>query len=173
MAKLEQGMLYNYTGNGKGKTTGALGTVLRALGYHWKVAILQFLKDDRVTGEKLFFREYFPEILFEDFGLGFTIKPGDHKGFALAGWKKAAEMLNSFDGDLLVLDEINVALSLNFLAVNEVCKALLNRRKTLNVIVTGRDSPAELLEISDLVSDIQEVKHPYQKGILARKGMEY
>ena len=170
---MEKGLLYNFTGNGKGKTSAALGVVLRALGRGWKVAVLQFMKGDRETGERLFFRQYFPEIFFEGCGLGRTCKPGDHAGLAREGWKTAAEMLKNFDGELLVLDELNVALSHNYLDLDEVIAALQNRRPELNVIVTGRNSPPELREISDLVSDIAPEKHPYQQGIPARKGLDY
>ena len=109
---MEKGLLYNFTGNGKGKTSAALGVVLRALGRGWKVAVLQFMKGERETGERLFFQKYFPEIFFEGCGLGRTCKPGDHAGLAREGWKTAAEMLKNFDGELLVLDELNVALEI-------------------------------------------------------------
>ena len=170
---MEKGLLYNFTGNGKGKTSAALGVVLRALGRGWKVAVLQFMKGDCETGERLFFRQYFPEIFFEGCGLGRTCKPGDHAGLAREGWKTATEMLQNFDGELLVLDELNVALSHNYLNLDEVIAALQNRRPELNVIVTGRNSPPELRAVSDLVSDIVPEKHPYQQGIPARKGLDY
>ena len=170
---MEKGLLYNFTGNGKGKTSAALGVVLRSLGRGWKVAVLQFVKGDRETGERLFFRKYFPEIFFEGCGQGRTCKPGDHAGLAREGWKTAAEMLKNFDGELLVLDELNVALAHEYLDLHEVIEALQNRRPELNVIVTGRNSPPELREISDLVSDIAPEKHPYQQGIPARKGLDY
>ena len=167
------GLLYNFTGKGKGKTTGALGTVIRALGWHWKVAVLQFMKSDRATGERQFFKEHLPEVLFQECGLGRSIKVGDHKAFAQDGWKIATDLLQNFDGDLLVLDEINIALSHGHLDLDEVLEALKQRRKSLNVIVTGRYSPQAMLDISDLVSEINAVKHPYQQGIPARKGLDY
>ena len=170
---MEKGLLYNFTGNGKGKTSAALGVVLRALGRGWKVAVLQFMKGERETGERLFFQKYFPEIFFEGCGLGRTCKPGDHAGFAREGWKTTAGLLKDFDGDLLVLDELNVALAHEYLDLAEVVGALQNRRPELNVIVTGRKSPAELRAISDLVSDIAAEKHPYQQGVPARKGLDY
>lgn len=170
---MEKGLLYNFTGNGKGKTSAALGVVLRALGRGWKVAVLQFMKGGRETGERLFFRKYFPEIFFEGCGLGRTCKPGDHAAYAREGWKTAAAMLKDFDGELLVLDELNVALSHEYLDLSEVTEALKNRRPELNVIVTGRNSPPELREISDLVSDIAAEKHPFTRGVPARKGLDY
>ena len=169
----EKGLLYDFTGNGKGKTSAALGVVLRALGRGWKVAVLQFMKGERETGERLFFQQYFPQILFEGCGLGRTCRPGDHAGAAREGWKKAAALLADFDGELLVLDELNVALAHQYLDLPEVVEALKNRRPELNVIVTGRNSPPELREIADLVSDIAAEKHPYQQGVPARKGLDF
>ena len=170
---MEKGLLYNFTGNGKGKTSAALGVVLRALGRSWKVAVLQFMKGERETGERLFFQKYFPEIFFEGCGLGRTCRAGDHAAYAREGWKTAADLLKNFDGELLVLDELNVALSHGYLDLPEVIAALQARREGLNVIVTGRNSPPELREISDLVSDIAAEKHPYQQGVPARKGLDY
>ncbi len=169
----EAGLLLNFTGDGKGKTSAALGTVLRALGWGWRVAVLQFLKGERPTGEREFFQRYFPEVLFESRGLGRTIRPGDHEGEARRAWTRAAELLRDFDGDLLVLDELNVALGHGFLEPEEVLPALRGRRKALNVIITGRYAPAELLAQSDLVSEIGAVKHPYRQGVSARKGLDY
>ncbi len=169
----EAGLLLNITGDGKGKTTSALGTAVRALGWGWRVAVLQFIKSERETGERRFFTRYFPEMRFEGCGLGLTCQAGDHAGFARAGWLEAVKLLREFDGELLILDELNVALSLHFLDVGEVVAALENRRKALNVIVTGRGAPPELLAASDLVSEIREIKHPYRKGIPARAGIDY
>ena len=170
---MEKGLLYNFTGNGKGKTSAALGVALRALGRGWKVAVLQFMKGERETGERLFFQKYFPEIYFEGCGLGRTCRMGDHAAYAREGWKIAVRLLKDFDGELLVLDELNVALSHDYLDLPEVITALKKRRPELNVIVTGRNSPPELRAVSDLVSDIAPEKHPYQQGIPARKGLDY
>ena len=106
---MEKGLLYNFTGNGKGKTSAALGVALRALGYGWKVAVLQFMKSGRETGERLFFRQYFPDTFFEGCGLGRTCRPGDHAGYAREGWRTASKLLKEFDGELLILDEAHSA----------------------------------------------------------------
>ena len=169
----ETGMIYNFTGGGKGKTSAALGMVLRALGWDWRVAVLQFMKSERETGELRFFRRYFPDLRIEELGLGRTVRPGDHAGKARAAWRVAAELLESFDGELLVLDELNVALAHGFLDTGEVIRALRNRRPALNVVITGRHAPPELCEICDLVSSVEERKHPYRDGIPARKGLDY
>ncbi len=167
------GLLLNLTGDGKGKTSGALGMTVRALGWGWHVAVVQFLKGDRETGERSFFHTRFPEMIFEQYGLGLLSRPGDHAGMARRGWARAEELLAEFPGELLVLDELNNALAHGFIDLGEALKALKHRRKALNVIVTGRHASPELVELSDLVSEIREVKHPYQRGIPARKGLDY
>ena len=165
--------IYNFTGNGKGKTSAAFGVTLRALGWGWRVAVLQFMKGDRDTGERLFFQKYFPGILFKDLGLGRSCKSGDHAAYARAGWRRAAGLLQTFEGELLVLDELNVALGKGYLDLNEVLDALRGRRAGLNVIVTGRYAPPEMLELADLVSSVEEVKHPFRIGIPAQKGLDF
>ena len=169
----EPGLICNFTGDGKGKTSAALGIVLRALGWEWRVAVLQFMKSDQETGELRFFRRHFPNLRIEEFGLGRTVYPGDHAGHARAGWRVAAELLKSFDGELLVLDELNVALAHNFLDAAEVIDALKHRRPELNVVITGRNAPRELCAVCDLVSSVEEKKHPFRSGIPARKGLDY
>ena len=171
---MNDGLLYLFTGDGKGKTSAALGTVLRALGWGWRVAVLQFMKSaERETGELRFIRERCPEVLWECCGLGLTSRPGDHAGLARAGWAKAARLLREFPGELLVLDELCNALHHGFLETAEVVAALQARRPGLNVVVTGRDAPPELVAAADLVSEIAEIKHPYRRGIPARQGLDY
>jgi len=169
----EAGLLLNITGNGKGKTTSALGMVVRALGWGWKVAVWQFIKGPRETGEREYFRKYHPDMLFETCGLGQVFQPLDHATAAQKGWQRAREFLAAFDGDLLVFDELNVALGKGYLDCGEVLPALLSRPRCLNLVVTGRYAPQALLDASDLVSEIQNVRHPYQQGIPARKGLEF
>ena len=169
----DRGLLLNLTGDGKGKSTSAFGTAVRALGWGWRVAILQFLKGDRMTGERNFFTTHFPEMIFEDLGLGLSTHPGDHAGAARRGWERAKELLAGFDGELLILDALNVALRNGYLSADEVIPALTGRRETLNVIVTGRGAPPELVAVSDLVSEVREIRHPFRSGIPAQKGIDY
>ena len=173
MNDLDSGLILNITGNGKGKTTGALGIVIRALGWEWRAAVIQFMKSSRETGELQFFRRFFPGMIFEQYGLGLTSRPGDHAGAARRGWERAKCLLADFEGKLLVLDELNVALSHGFLDVADVVSAFRGKRHGLNVVVTGRGAPAELLEISDMVSDIAEIKHQYRRRIPAGKGLDF
>lgn len=170
----ESGLLLNVTGNGKGKSTSAFGIAVRALGWNWNVALLQFVKGGMETGEKRFFESLkLPNFLFGQLGAGVSWNPGNHEELAREGWKKAEPLLRSDVYDLLILDELNIALWKKWLDAETVLNALKNRRPTLNVVVTGRYALPELLEISDLVSEIREIKHPYQKGIPARAGIDF
>ena len=169
----DRGLLLCMTGNGKGKSTAAFGTVLRALGWGQQVAVIQMVKGSRETGEWQFFRRFHPEVFFEIGGVGFTTTAGDHASAAQKTWKLCRKMLREFPGDLLVIDELNIALSLNFLEEEAVLADLADRRPGLNVIVTGRNAPESLRNAADLVSEVMEVKHPYRQGIPARKGVDY
>ncbi|MBN2642376.1 MAG: cob(I)yrinic acid a,c-diamide adenosyltransferase [Victivallales bacterium] len=173
LTKDNAGLLYTVTGDGKGKTTSALGTALRALGRGWNIAILQFIKNDMPTGERMFFTKYFPDVIFESYGLGRNFAVGDHQAAARKGWEHAVKLLKDFDGQLLVLDELNIALNKGLLDVDQVISDLQGRQKSLNVIVTGRYACDKLRAVSDLVSEIQAVKHPFEQGIAAREGLEY
>ena len=172
-----RGLLLNITGNGKGKTTSALGTAIRACGWGWRVVIVQFVKGDRETGEKRFFAGLNPPVEFISLGLGATWTPDvaaeQHVAAAAAAWRKTECYLNDPDIDLLVLDELNVALSLARLPVENVLKALRQRPPAMHVIVTGRYAVADMIAAADLVSEIQEIKHPFRQGIISQQGIEY
>lgn len=166
-------LLLNFTGNGKGKTSAALGLTLRALGWDWEVGFIQFIKTDRETGEKRFFAKYFPNMLFKQIGLGCTfMHKGDHADAAKTGWHEVAELLQSFPGRLLVLDELNIAVQRNFIDTDAVIAGLRKRRDGLNVIITGRYAKPELLAICDLVSEIAPVKHYFAQGLPAITGLD-
>ena len=168
------GLLLNFTGNGKGKTSAALGITLRALGWNWQVAFLQFIKSERPTGERQFFGRYFPNVLFRQCGLGCTfMHAGDHDAAARGGWDEARALLREFSGGLLVLDELNIAIHQNFIDAAEAVDALRNRRPGLNVIITGRYAKPEIMEICNLVSEIAPVKHYLQQGVPAVAGLDF
>ncbi len=172
-----KGLLINITGNGKGKTTSALGTSLRALGWGWKVSILQFVKNAGKTGEKQFADS--SELPFEiiPLGAGFSWRKGadesKDKECAEAAWKLAKEYINKAEVDLLVLDELNIALKKGWLNVAEVLDGLKQKPSWMHIIVTGRGALPEIIEAFDLVSEIQEIKHPFKQGIKAQKGIEF
>ena len=174
MENTERGLLLNFTGEGKGKTSAAFGTAVRALGWGWRIAILQFIKDEATpTGEALFFRQHFPEVIFERYGAGMLESDADHRGAAERGWARAQELLREFPGELLILDELNVVLHFYLLEPEEIAAALLARRPGLNVVVTGRYIHKAIREISDLVSVIDTPTHPFQKGFPARRGLDF
>lgn len=163
------------TGAGKGKSTAAFGVVMRALAQGWRVGVIQFLKSDRWhTGEESMFRALGVEWIKG--GQGFTWEdPGDggaeHK--AQETWKTAARALECGEFDLLVLDEITLALSLGWLDENEVVERIRTRATATNVILTGRDAPASLVSLADTVTEMRNIRHPFDEGVLARPGIDY
>lgn len=171
------GLLINITGAGKGKTTSALGVCLRALGWNWKVAVIQFIKNDSDTGERHFAAA--SGLPFEIFsmGAGFTWrKNGSHDQdiqCAENAWRKVVECIAGGQTDLLVLDELNIALDKKYLALDKIIAGLRARPHWMHVIITGRNAPPQLIEVSDLVSEIREVKHPFNAGIPAQQGIEF
>lgn len=172
-----KGLLINITGNGKGKTTSALGACMRALGWNWKVKMIQFIKGSRETGEKRFAGSYAGNFEMIQAGLGMPLGsqiPEDkHIEAAHKAWTIAENLILQKNVDLLVLDELNVSIDLGWLKVEDVVETLTNRPSWMTIIITGRNSPAECINISDLVSDIKEIKHPYNIGIPAQKGIDY
>ncbi len=164
-----------YTGNGKGKTTSALGVSLRAWGRGWKICWLQFIKSktshygETRAAERMGF-EMIP------LGDGFTWLSEDiekDKSLARECWELAREKIESAEYDLVVLDEITYPISYGWLDVEEVLATLRDRPEHVDVIMTGRDAVPELVEFADLVTEMTEVKHPYQQGIKAQPGIDY
>ncbi|HEB94730.1 MAG TPA: cob(I)yrinic acid a,c-diamide adenosyltransferase [Gammaproteobacteria bacterium] len=173
-AREERGLILVHTGNGKGKSSAAFGMVARALGHKMRVAVIQFGKGRTATGEALFFRN----ILADDYhvmGEGFSWETQDRTRdihAAEAAWKKAGEYLGNPDYDLVVLDELNIILKHNYLALDDVLDTLRRRPHMQHVIVTGRAAQAALIELADTVTDMQATKHAYQAGVRAQKGIE-
>jgi cob(I)alamin adenosyltransferase len=173
--KLEQGLVQIYTGEGKGKTTAALGLALRALGRNLKVYMLQFLKGED-TGELHAGRLFGDNFVIEQTGLkGFIhrgkIDPADaHR--AREALQEAKEILSRGEYDLVILDEINVALYFELISVHEVVQVLAARAPHVEVVLTGRYAPPELVEMADLVTEMKNIKHYYQAGVSAREGIE-
>jgi len=169
------GLTIVFTGNGKGKTTAALGTVLRAAGHGMKILVLQFIKGTWKYGELESLNKLGVKI--ETLGRGFTWKQSDLKQdvkLAQSGWEKAKEAILSGEYDLIVLDELSYVLSYVFLAVDDVVHVLETKPERLHVIITGRDASPDLIEIADLVTEMKMIKHPYHsRGIKAQKGIEF
>jgi cob(I)alamin adenosyltransferase len=176
MPKLEKGMVQVYTGNGKGKTSAAFGLALRAIGRGLKVYIIQFIKGGFDYGE-LYIADKLPNLKLKAFGRGkfVTEKPPAKEDVKLAeeALKLAEETVKGGEYDIVILDEINVALNLKLIKTEKVIELIKKKPKHVELILTGRYAPDEIIEAADLVTEMREVKHPYNKGFQARKGIEY
>lgn len=173
---IDRGLVLVHTGNGKGKSSSAFGVAARALGWGHQVGVVQFIKGTWKTGEREFFKRFPNELQWETMGDGFTWDTQDLQQdikTATTAFAKAATMMRSGDFDLLVLDEINIVLRYDYLPVSTVLDALEQRSARTSVILTGRDAKPELMELADLVTEMQEVKHPFQSGIKARQGVDF
>ncbi|HLF70701.1 MAG TPA: cob(I)yrinic acid a,c-diamide adenosyltransferase [Dehalococcoidia bacterium] len=164
-----------YTGNGKGKTTAALGLLLRAWGRDWRVCMLSFIKNqDANFGEERAAKKMGIELI--PLGGGFTWLSKDlekDKALAQRCWALCKEKIASNEYDVIVLDEITYALNYGWLDVDEVIETLRSRPKDLHVVITGRDAPGALIEYADLVTEMREVKHPFQQGEKAQPGIDF
>lgn len=175
----EKNLLIVYTGNGKGKTTAALGMVIRALGYRWKVCIIQFVKGSWKYGELKGIKRLEPDVELHVIGEGFVGIVDDTKGFdehvraAKRGVELAIERIQSREHRLVILDELNVALDLGLVTDDDVRAIIDARDDTQHIVITGRGAPDWLIERADLVTEMKEIKHPYQQGILAQKGIDW
>ena len=171
-----QGLLIVYTGNGKGKSTAAFGMVARALGWGMKVGVVQFIKGKWVTGERRFFARFEDQLTFKVMGEGFTWDTQDRArdiAAAEAAWNMAQAMLADPDLDLVLLDELNIVLRYQYLDVATVVRTLEERPRDKHVCITGRDAPPGLTAIADLVTEMTLVKHPFEQGIKATKGIDF
>lgn len=168
------GLIIVNTGNGKGKTTAALGLAMRAVGTGLKVVMIQFIKGGWRTGEQVSAKKLGFEL--RQMGEGFTWITQDRErdtACAEAAWQYGKECMDSGNYDLVILDEINIALGFDYLDLSDVLATLKNRSKDLHVALTGRGAKDELLEIADLATEMREIKHPFNKGIKAQQGIEF
>jgi cob(I)alamin adenosyltransferase len=175
--QLTRGYLQVYTGNGKGKTTAALGLALRATVHGLRVAFIQFMKNDneRPCAERIGVAAY------RSFGKDHRMAGWYHPrkvdepapAEVVTGWDWARELITAGRHDIVILDEINVALAFQFLAVQDVLPVLQQRPAHVEIICTGRAAPPELVAVADLVSEIGEVKHMYHTGVAARRGIDF
>jgi len=176
MPKLEQGLVQVYTGNGKGKTSAAFGLALRAIGRGLKVYIIQFIKGGFDYGE-LYTVDRFPNLELKAFGRGrfVTEKPPNEEDVKLSeeALALAEEVVKGGEYDIVILDEINVALNLKLIDLERVLELINNKPKHVELVLTGRYAPKEIIKAANLVTEMKEVKHPFNKGYQARKGIEY
>jgi cob(I)alamin adenosyltransferase len=173
----EKGLIIINTGDGKGKTTAALGMVLRSLGHGYSVAIVQFIKGAWEPAEQKIFSAWGEQIQFHAMGEGFTWETQDRDRDiekAQEAWQKALTFLENPEYRLVLLDEINIALKLGYLDPQEVIAGLAGKPESSHVILTGRGAPPELVEVADLVTEMKLIKHPFrEQGVKAQAGIEY
>ncbi|MEO3704646.1 cob(I)yrinic acid a,c-diamide adenosyltransferase [Trichormus azollae] len=173
----EKGLIIINTGYGKGKTTAALGMVMRSLGHGYKVAIVQFIKGAWEPSEKRVFSHWPDQLEFHAMGEGFTWETQDRDrdlDKASAAWDKSLEFIRNPDFKLVLLDEINIALKLGYLEVEQVLAGLAQKPADKHIILTGRGAPPALIETADLVTEMTLIKHPFRdQGIKAQAGIEY
>jgi cob(I)alamin adenosyltransferase len=170
-----RGLITVYTGNGKGKTTAALGVVFRALGRQMKCAVVQFIKGKWKTGERMY-AETLPQLTFEVMGRGFTWESDDlsrDKEAASRAWQRAQELVQAGEYAIVVLDELTYVLNYGFVSVDDVLTTLRARPPHVHVIITGRNAPDALVAAADLVTEMKSVKHPFEQGQKAQPGLDY
>jgi cob(I)alamin adenosyltransferase len=172
-ARRRKGLIIVHTGDGKGKTSAALGMLLRSLGHGFKCAVVQFIKRGRGTAESLLKS---PLLQWDNVGQGFTWDTQSLEKdtrCARAGWELVRQHLADPELKFLVLDELNIVLAYEYLPAADVIEALRNKREDLHVVVTGRHALPALIEIADLVTEMREIKHPFKQGIRAQRGIEF
>ena len=174
------GLTIVFTGNGKGKTTAAIGLVIRAVGNHMRVFFLQFIKGSWKSGERSVLRGL-PGVDLEVTGRGFTIEElrdpripmDDHAAAAAHGWQVARTIVSQGQYDVVVLDEVLAAVTAGLVPLDELVELVRSKPSQLHLVLTGRNTPAELIEVADLVSEVQPIKHPFVEGIKAQRGIEF
>ncbi|MEX0589081.1 MAG: cob(I)yrinic acid a,c-diamide adenosyltransferase [Cyanobium sp.] len=174
---LEKGLVLVFTGDGKGKTTAALGLVLRTLGHGEQVAVVQFIKGGWQPGEAKALELFGEALHWHALGEGFTWETQDRerdRALVQAAWERSLTYLGDANRKLVVLDEVNVALKLGYLEINQVLEGLALRPELTHVALTGRGAPAALLERADLVTEMKMVRHPFrEQGVKAQRGIEF
>lgn len=175
-AQEEKGLLIVYTGAGKGKTTAALGMVLRCLGHDMKVAVVQFIKGAIDTAEERALKSFGDRVTFLRMGEGYTWETQDRERdtkFAQQAWEAASGFLRDPSYEMVILDEFNIALQHDYVPLKDVLPILRGRPPMQHVVITGRGATDELIEEADLVTEMKQSKHPFRKGIKAQPGVEF
>ncbi|MES2174240.1 MAG: cob(I)yrinic acid a,c-diamide adenosyltransferase [Pseudomonadota bacterium] len=172
----EKGLLIVHTGKGKGKTSAALGMVVRAIGHGMKVGVVQFVKGAMTTGEKTVFDAFPDQVEFKQMGEGFTWDTQDRArdvAAARTAWDEVRRMVADPSYHMVLADELNIVLRYDYLPLDEVLAVLTARNAMKHVIVTGRNAPDALIDAADLVTDMTMVKHPFRSGVKAQAGIEF
>jgi cob(I)alamin adenosyltransferase len=174
---IEKGLLIVHTGKGKGKSTAAFGMVFRMLGHGEKVAIVQFVKGRWQTGERVALEKFGDLVSINTMGEGFTWETQDRQrdlAAARAAWERAKTLIKAGEHRLVLLDEINIVLRYDYLPIEEIVAFLRDEKpEHVHVIVTGRNAKDELIEIADLVTEMEMIKHPFRSGVKAQRGIEF
>ncbi|WP_294255306.1 cob(I)yrinic acid a,c-diamide adenosyltransferase [uncultured Sphingomonas sp.] len=172
----EKGLLIVHTGKGKGKSSAAMGMVVRAIGHGMKVGVVQFIKGAMMTGEKAVFDAFPEQVEFKPMGEGFTWDTQDRArdiAVTRTAWDEVKRMIEDPSYAMVLADELNIALRYDYLPLDEVLAVLEARPPMKHVIVTGRNAPDALIEAADLVTEMTQVKHPFRSGVKAQKGIEF
>jgi cob(I)alamin adenosyltransferase len=173
---IEKGLLIVHTGKGKGKSTAAFGMAFRALGNGMKVGIVQFVKGKWQTGERAALEKFGDQVTISTMGEGFTWETQDRArdiAAATQAWEQAKRLIADDVHQMVILDELNIVLRYDYLDTAEVVAALAARPAMKHVIVTGRNAKEELIEAADLVTEMEQVKHPFRSGVKAQLGIEF
>ena len=175
----EKGLVIVYTGGGKGKTTAALGLALRAIGYNHKVCMIQFIKGSWHYGEMNSSKKLEPEFELIAVGKGFVGIMDDkspreeHEKIAEEAIKICKEKISSRNFDLVILDEVNYAIDLGLINIEDVIELIKTKPDSLDVVLTGNNAKQEIIDLADLVTEMKEIKHPFKSGIKAKKGIDF
>lgn len=175
-ASTERGVAVLMSGNGKGKSSSAFGMVMRALGYGQKIAVVQFIKGEQLSGEEIWIRDHCPEVELVQMGTGFTWDTQNRDSDIAAAestWKHSLQYLSDDSFDLVILDELTYMIAYKYLDENEIVNTIKNRPESQSVVVTGRGGGSLLRSVMDTVSEVKDIKHAYNAGIKARKGVDY
>jgi cob(I)alamin adenosyltransferase len=176
---LQKGLVIVFTGDGKGKSSAALGITLRAFGHKMYVSFVQFVKSQSDTGESRAAERLAPEIEFVSLGKGFvncfgnTSTLDEHKKAAAEALTAARQRIHSASWDIVVLDEINIAVKLGLVDIKDVLDLVRSKPPELHLILTGRDAHPDLIAAADMVTEMRDLKHPYNSGVPAQQGIDY
>ena len=173
---IERGLLIVHTGKGKGKSTAAFGMVFRAIGHGMKVGVIQFVKGAWGTGERSILEKFPDLVTIKAMGEGFTWETQDKErdiAHARAGWEEAKRLIADPEYKMIMLDELNIVLRYDYLPLQEVLEVLKARPAGKHIIVTGRNAKEELIELADLVTEMELIKHPFRSGVKAQAGIEF
>jgi cob(I)alamin adenosyltransferase len=173
---IERGLLIVHTGKGKGKSTAAFGMVFRCIGHGFKVGVIQFVKGAWGTGERSVLEKFPDLVTIKAMGEGFTWETQDIERdivHARAGWEEAKRLIADPSYKMVMLDELNIVLRYDYLPLAEVLDVLRSRPMDKHIVITGRNAKDELIELADLVTEMEMVKHPFRSGVKAQAGIEF